>query len=101
MYDGRGQARNHIHEYYIDELEALILDVGELTIERRMGTFANERDVRRWLKAHRPHWLEAYDAAREFHTSTYMSGVYAPMIPDLSRNNLWELRKEVPEASAT
>lgn len=95
VYDGVGQARNHLHEYYRDELEALILDVGGFTIVKQIGTFMNERDARRWLKANRPpEWLAFYDEVRTFHTSTYMSGFVAPMAPELARNILWELRRD-------
>jgi hypothetical protein len=84
-------ARNHVHEYFIPELQALIESVG-LIVEKRMGTFTTEPQVKRWLKANRPDWLEVYMAAREFHTPGYMSGLFAPMLPDESRNNVWLIR---------
>lgn len=92
VYDGKGMARNHVHEYYVDELWALIEEVG-LTVERRMGTFTSEPVLLRWLKANRPDWLALYMEAREFHSAGYMSGVLAPMLPDISRNNVWLIRK--------
>lgn len=92
VYDGKGQARNHIHEYYVPELQELIESTG-LVVEKRMGTFTAEPDLKRWMKANRPDWFKLYMEAREFHSSGYMSGVIAPMVPDIARNNVWLLRK--------
>lgn len=91
VYDGKGQARNHIHEYYVDELWAMVEDVG-LVVEKRLGTFTSEPQLKSWLKVNRPDWLKLYMEAREFHSAGYMSGVLAPMLPDISRNNVWVLR---------
>jgi len=92
VYDGKAQARNHIHEYYIDELRELIESVG-FVVEKRYGTFTAEPQLKKWLKENRPDWYKLYMEAREFHSAGYMSGVIAPMVPDLARNNLWVLRK--------
>lgn len=92
VYDGRAMARNHVHEYYVTELAELIYSVG-LAVERRMGTFTAEPQLKRWLKANRPDWLALYMEAREFHSAGYMSGVLAPMLPDQSRNNVWVLKR--------
>ena len=93
VYDGKGQARNHIHEYYIDELRELIKSVG-LKVTKRMGTFTAEPQLKAWLKENRPDWLKLYLEAREFHSAGYMSGVLAPMVPDISRNNVWVLERD-------
>ena len=92
VYDGKGQARNHIHEYYIDELQQLIESVG-LKVVRRMGTFTSEPQIKAWMKANRPDWLALYMESREFHSAGYLSGLIAPMVPDLSRNNVWVLER--------
>lgn len=92
VYDGKGMARNHIHEYYVDELQALVEEVG-LEVVRRMGTFTSEPQIKAWMKANRPDWLALYLEAREFHSAGYMSGLIAPMVPDMARNNVWVLRK--------
>lgn len=91
VFNGQA-ARNHIHEYEIPELQALIEEAGFI-VDRRMGTFTSEPVIKRWLKANHPDWLEIYMAAREFHSSGYMSGLFAPMVPDESRNNIWDCRK--------
>ena len=91
VFDGH-MARNHVHEYEIPELQELIESVG-FVVDRRMGTFTSEPIVKRWLKENHPDWLEVYMASREFHTSGYMSGLFAPMLPDQARNNVWDLRK--------
>lgn len=90
VYDGKGMARNHLHEYYVPELQELIESVG-LEVVKRMGTFTSEPVIKRWMKENRPDWLALYMEAREFHSSGYMSGVIAPMVPDLSRNNVWQI----------
>lgn len=90
VYDGKAMARNHVHEYYVAELQELVESVG-LKVVKRMGTFTAEPQLKRWLKANHPDWLAIYDAAREFHSAGYMSGVFAPMVPDISRNNVWVL----------
>lgn len=92
VYDGKGMARNHVHEYFIPELQELIESVG-FRVDRRMGTFTSEPQLKRWLKENHPDWLEIYMAAREFHTPGYMAGVFAPLVPDLARNNVWDIVK--------
>jgi hypothetical protein len=92
VYDGKGMARNHIHEYYISELRALIESVG-LRVVRRMGTFTAEPQIKRWMKENRPDWLALYLEAREFHSAGYMSGIIAPMVPDMARNNVWVIQR--------
>ncbi len=97
VYDGKGQARNHIHEYYIEELKELVESVG-FRVAKRMGTFTSEPQLKTWMKAHRPDWYALYMEAREFHSSGYLSGVIAPMVPDIARNNVWVLEKEDDDA---
>lgn len=92
VYDGVGQARNHLWEYRVAEIAELI-DLAQLSVVNRMGTFTAEPQVKRWLKANRPDWLEVYNASRRFHSAGYLSGLFAPMLPDESRNNLWELQQ--------
>lgn len=92
VYDGKGQARNHIHEYYIPELQELVEGVG-LAVKRRMGTFTSEPVIKKWMKENRPDWYALYMESREFHSAGYLSGVIAPMVPDLSRNNVWVLTR--------
>lgn len=97
VYDGKGQARNHIHEYYIKELQDLIESVG-LVVHKRMGTFTSEPQLKAWMRQNRTDWYDLYMEAREFHSAGYMSGVIAPMVPDIARNNVWLLgRDEVAE----
>lgn len=93
VYDGKGQARNHIHEYYVDELKELIESLG-LVVSKRMGTFTAEPALKRWMKENRPDWYALYMEAREFHSAGYMSGVIAPMVPDIARNNVWLLYRQ-------
>lgn len=91
VYDGKAMARNHIHEYFIPELQEMIESVG-LVVSRRLGTFTAEPQLKSHLKKiGRLDLLAMYEEAREFHSSGYMSGVLAPMFPDVARNNVWIL----------
>lgn len=93
VFDGKAMARNHIHEYYVDELQEAIEATG-LVVKKRMGTFTSEPQIKRWMKANRPDWLALYNESREFHSAGYLSGLIAPMVPDLARNNIWVIQKE-------
>ena len=95
VYDGVAQARNHIRELTVDELRDMIMDVGGLEITQRMGTFTSEPTLLRWLKATHSDdgWYDLYKTVRVFHSATYLSGVFAPLCPDIARNNLWDLKK--------
>lgn len=91
VYDGKGQARNHLHEYYVDELRDLVESVG-FEVARRMGTFTAEPQILAALRRDgRDDWLALYREARAFHSAGYMSGLLAPMYPDDARNNVWLL----------
>lgn len=99
VYDGKAMARNHIHEYFIPELQELIESVG-LVVSRRLGTFTAEPQLKSHLKKiGRLDLLAMYEEAREFHSSGYMSGVLAPMFPDIARNNVWVITKPQDESS--
>jgi 2-polyprenyl-3-methyl-5-hydroxy-6-metoxy-1,4-benzoquinol methylase len=92
VYDGKAMARNHKHEYLVWELKELVESVG-LTVVKRYGTFTAEPSLKRVLKAERPDLLAIYEEIREFHSSGYASGLFAPMFPDVARNNVWVLVK--------
>lgn len=86
-------AKNHIHEYTIEELGARIQEAG-FVIEKRYGVFASYPELKKgMLAAGRDDLVTLLDQLREFHSLSYLSGVFAPMFPDYSRNNLWVCRK--------
>jgi hypothetical protein len=103
VYDGVHHAKNHIHEYTIEELTNLIKKAG-FEVERRFGTFMNLRDIEKATKSKEEHarlGLPAgslgamYKAMSEYYDNEAVSCFFAPLFPDLARNNLWVLRKIV------
>jgi len=82
------KAKNHVHEYGIDELRKAIEYAG-LAVVKRYGTFASYHDIKRVAK---PEELAILDKLNEFlHgdvTAIFMSSIY----PDASRNITWVLK---------
>lgn len=87
VYDGKGRARNHIHEYTIPELEHHVQTAGLVTI-KRYGTFANIIDIK---KAASMQELEVMSELSEWYGNDVLSTFLAPLYPDASRNNCWVL----------
>jgi 2-polyprenyl-3-methyl-5-hydroxy-6-metoxy-1,4-benzoquinol methylase len=85
-----GQAANHLHEYGIAELQALIEQRG-LEVVKRYGTFASYNPLKKALTSEH---LKVYEELREFHGDDLMSCWLAPLYPDASRNNFWILKRE-------
>jgi SAM-dependent methyltransferase len=96
--NSRGQrvrARNHVHEFGIDELRGIIESQG-FVIEQRFGTFANYHDIKRALKeGGHADALAVYERCREFLTDNVLACMLAAAFPDHSRNNTWICRKPV------
>lgn len=85
----RGQAANHIHEYRVDELQALIEKCG-LAVEKRYGTFASYPPLKKVVtEAERAIW----ERVREFYGDDVTACFLAPLYPDHSRNNAWILKR--------
>lgn len=82
-------AKNHIHEWTIDELRDAILVAG-FEIVRREGTFGNTRELYKVLT---PAEKECWHAWEHRLGHEGLSVVFAQCHPDQSRNNLWTLRK--------
>jgi SAM-dependent methyltransferase len=87
VFNGRA-ARNHIHEYEIAELEAVVRRLG-FRVERRFGTFASYSDLKRAVT---PEEKRILDRLREYYDNEVAACFLAPFYPDHSRNNLWVLR---------
>lgn len=90
-YDGTHHAKNHVNEWAPDDLQTAILG-SDLRIDQRFGTFANLTDIRRHLQDHYPCFLPAYQRLREYYSDNVISGIFAPLIPEASRNIIWHLR---------
>jgi SAM-dependent methyltransferase len=88
VFNGRA-AKNHVHEYEIEELREAIL-AADLRVERRYGTFASYQAIKRVAS---PEELDTLDRLREFYSNEVTACFLAPLYPDASRNNLWVLRR--------
>ena len=80
-------AVNHIHEYTIEELKDLIESVG-LTVRKRWGTFASKPEI---IEALTDDELNIFERLNKYYSGEVMSIMFAPLYPDFSRNNLWEV----------
>ena len=90
-YDGRRMAKNHIHEWYIDELRDALQQTG-FVISRRFGTFMDVRHIGKAL-TNDPALDQAipvvYRALCEYFDNDAVSNMFGPLYPDHARNNLW------------
>lgn len=91
VFDGH-RARNHVHEFTVDELRGMVEDAG-LVVERRFGTFASLPAIRR---ACTPSERKVLDDLSAYYRNDVLSCILAPLYPDASRNNLWALRRGNP-----
>ena len=87
-YDGRRMAKNHIHEYWIKELETEIVKAG-FVVEGRYGTFMDVKELKKATPEHRKVAAEL----SKYYSNEIISCFLAPLYPDVSRNNIWVLRK--------
>lgn len=89
---GVGAADNHVSEIKREALGAMFEDLG-LAIVGNWGTFASMRDYKDTLLSEfGTRGREMFDALREYYDSNYLATIFAPLYPEHSRNNLWELR---------
>ena len=95
-YDCRRMAKNHIHEWTIDELREGIERVG-FTIDRRFGTFMDIKHIDKELPFGGEAVLDAIRVLRpqlaEYYDNDAISCIFAPLYPDHARNNLWVCSK--------
>jgi SAM-dependent methyltransferase len=89
VFNGKAAA-NHLYEWRVDELAAAI-DAAGLRVERRHGTFASWRDVK---KVAAPAELELARRLSEYYSGEVLSCFLAPLYPDASRNCVWVLRRK-------
>lgn len=83
-------AKNHLHEYRIEELGDLFRDCG-FTVERRIGTFASQDEIKPRLSAEE---LKVMDRLKWWFGGEVLSVLFACNYPDVSRNNLWVCRTQ-------
>jgi 2-polyprenyl-3-methyl-5-hydroxy-6-metoxy-1,4-benzoquinol methylase len=107
-YDGKRHAANHIHEYYVPELQKITEKVG-FKIEARFGTFMDIKHIgkveptmglddnhKNYSQA-MPDLIQAVKMVRDelaqYYDNDAISCIFAPLYPDHARNNLWVCRK--------
>lgn len=83
-------AVNHIHEYEVQELHDLIEEAG-LSVKKRWGTFASKPEI---IEALTDDELQIFEKLSKYYSGEVMSIMFAPLYPDFSRNNLWEITCE-------
>jgi len=90
-YDGVRHAANHIHEYTVQELHDAIVDAG-FRIIKRFGTFMDIKHIgTRTEQVDSRAIMQVRQALSEYYDNDAISCFFAPLYPDLSRNNLWIL----------
>lgn len=82
-------AANHIHEYRIDELQAVLEESG-FEVKAKYGTFASKPDV---LNAMNAEERKIYLKLEGWFGGEVMATILAPLYPDHSRNICWVLQK--------
>ena len=89
-YDGKKMAKNHIHEYYILEMQASLEKTG-FKVCQRFGTYMDLRQVN---KSDDPLIHELRAKLETYFDNNAVSCIMAPFLPDLARNCLWVCEKE-------
>jgi|GEM_PF-1575056 len=84
-----GAAANHVNEMTYQAFGAALEDTG-FRIEGHWGTFASMKDYKDELT---PAQREVWDQLRDYYDTNYLSTVLAPLVPQHSRNVLWQLKK--------
>jgi 2-polyprenyl-3-methyl-5-hydroxy-6-metoxy-1,4-benzoquinol methylase len=93
-YDGVRHAKNHIHEYYVPELQTVIENAG-FTVEKRYGTFMDIKHIGKAEtdRASQAAIAEVSKALAQYFDSDAISNIFGCLYPDHARNNLWVCRK--------
>jgi 2-polyprenyl-3-methyl-5-hydroxy-6-metoxy-1,4-benzoquinol methylase len=97
VYDGVRHAANHIHEYTVPELQAVIEKSG-FVVERRFGTFMDikhigkgDREIHSGVNS--KSIADVKNALSQYFDNDAISNIFGPLYPDHARNNLWVCRK--------
>lgn len=89
-YDGHRHAKNHIHEYTVDELREYLVEAGFEVVDR-FGTFMDVREITRndpqRCRSEAVH--EVWNALSKYYDNNALSCFFAPLFPDYARNNIW------------
>jgi 2-polyprenyl-3-methyl-5-hydroxy-6-metoxy-1,4-benzoquinol methylase len=91
-YDGVHHAANHIHEYTVPELQAL-LEKSKFKVCKRYGTFIDIKHYRKPQGKVPPETaatvLKMTALLEDYLDNDALSCFFAPLFPDHARNNLW------------
>lgn len=91
-----GAAANHVSEIKREALGAVIEDIG-LKVKGNWGTFASQRDYKAELqRQYGTNGLAIFNKLSTYYDSNYVATIMAPLFPEYSRNNLWELGRRDP-----
>jgi len=94
VYDPRvGAADNHVNEMSREALQVLLRLAG-LSVTGNWGTFASQRDYKHHLRTHE---LVLFDALKSYYDSNVIACLFAPLYPELSRNNMWRVKRCKPQ----
>lgn len=103
-YDGKRHAANHIHEYFVDELQKETEKAG-FVVEHRYGVFMDIKHIGKdkpeaagtEAPVTDPKLHEAVKLVRKglepYFDNDAISCIFAPLYPNHARNNLWVCRK--------
>jgi hypothetical protein len=89
-YDGANKAANHVYEWGYRELKEQLLSM-DFKIRNHWGTFASLKDYVNEPEFDGLSLRKAFDLLRSYYDVNLLSVIFAPMIPQFSRNCLWEL----------
>ena len=91
--ENTGHAKNHPNEITRDALGALIEDIG-FQIDGNWGTFASIKDYKPLMSDEQ---LEVFNDLRAYYDTNVLATIFAPLFPEGSRNNIWQLSKAKPD----
>jgi len=99
VYDGKHHAANHIHEYVVPELQAMV-QKARFKLEQRFGTFMDVKHIGKVESTMYPQGPEERDAIKRvkealarYYDNDALSNIFGPLYPDHARNNVWVCRK--------
>lgn len=92
-YNHKAVAANHINEMTRDAFGWMLEEAG-WQIEVNYGTFASKTDIMPYLSEDQK---QTYKRLMGYYDTNTLSTFYAPLYPEAARNNLWVLRKDIPD----
>lgn len=93
-FDGKTMSKNHVKEWYFDELRDLIMSLG-FVVDDVFGTFISKSDCERAIIANSraDALMEIYNRLADYYHTAALSVMLAPLFPGYARNAIWRLRK--------